>query len=191
MTFYWRSAPLRVCWTLDSGEDPTVPYTCYCSPLLLFAFLEGLWVDIWDLLWTFWFLISFESSCLFKMSLTNDLSFPSLHFKYFGVTTFELIYLAGIKFLRVNNFASYELCLLVVVFGEISFTGSYGLLLCVSNINLLCESPTSSGLDSLLRSSRMRLSMANFISPSIWLSIISLGFVPTAPPAYFFVVLWS
>ena len=108
-----------------------------------------------------------------------DLSFPSLHFKYFGVTTFELICLAGWKFFRVRSLASCELCLLVVVFGEINLTGSYGLPPVIRII--FWESPRSSGFDSLLLSSLIRISMAK----SMLLSILS-GLLPP----FFAVVLW-
>ena len=47
-----------------------------------------------------------------------------MHFKYLGVTTLESIYFAGMKFFRVSSLASCELYRFVVVFGEMSLTGS-------------------------------------------------------------------
>ena len=84
------------------------------------------------------------------------------------MASFELTF-AGIKFLSVNSLVSFEFYRLVVVFGEISLTGSYGLLYVMRII--FFESFIISGLDSLLLSSRMRISMANFDSKSI--SLIS------------------
>jgi len=131
-----------------------------------------LWVDIWDLLCILGFRISFESSlCCFSSKFKDYFSFPGLHLmEYFGVASFELIF-AGMKFLSVSNFVSFELWRLVVVFGDISLTGSYGLPYVMRII--FFESFIISGFDSLLLSSLMRISMANFDSKSISLRSFS------------------
>lgn len=145
------------------------------------------------------FRISFESSlCCLSSKFKDYFSFPGLHLmEYFGVASFELIF-AGIKFLSVSNFVSFELYRLVVVFGEISFTGSYGLPYVIRII--FFESFIISGFDSLLLSSRMRISMANFDSKSISLRSLSgccfcyKFYYPPCPPCvycYFFDVLCS